>query len=1271
LLGLVAEANTRYLTFLDRELIGGVLVQRDENVRVLAALQGGGAKRGVIVTGGAGSGKSTVLLHVIRSLQQQGFPVLAFRIDRLEPTQLPVEAGRQMGLPTSPVAALTALAKGRPCVLVLDQLDAVSLMSGRNPSFFECFDEMVRQALALPEMRVVVACRRFDLQNDQRLRRLGGCEDAFETVDVGPLPENAVRQIVTAMGINAARLSAHQIRLLSVPAHLKLLAEATRENPDGTLSFQTANDLYALFWRQKQAVLSERLGRLVEWTAVVDALCEYMDEHQSLSAPEAVLDAHAQDTNAMISEHVLVHDGKRIAFFHEGFFDYAFARRFAARNDDLLRRLRSGEQHLFRRAQVRQVLLHEREADRAGYLRDLKALLTSADIRFHIKQVVFALLAQCADPTEEEWRILEGLLAQPDWPHRREIWFAVRTLPWFGLLDSLGVVAVWLRHTDSDTVDNAVVLLRRVQGDAADRVAELVEPYVGASDEWRRRFGFLVQWADLAAGRRFFDLFLRLIDSGDLDHAGRFTTDDFLGLLHDLPEKRPTWACEAIGHYLQRRLSITISAGQTNPFADAGGLRHSQSSEQVLIGSAQAAPQSFVEHVLPFVLRVIELNAVREDETPQSDAVWRWRHRHGGHGVDDHVLRATEEALRKLAAETPDEFDRVAASLRQSEYETVQFLLIRAYAAHGSHFADHAVDYLCGSLRRLSVGYSGSPYGAARELIAAASASCSAEQLARLESVLLGYYPDCERTAGRQRWRGSAQFELLLAIDEACRSAAVESRIGEWQRKFGVEAPPESQFRTGVFHAGSPIPTSAAEKMSDEQWLGAIAHYAGGRDYGWRDGKPVGGTHELSQVLEAQARNEPRRFARLVLRFPDDTHAAYFDAVLRGLDSGVAHAEALFDACRRCHRLPKRPVGSAFCRLVEKLPELTWPGELLDAVEWYATEDPDPDKELWRTEASGGQCFYGGDIHMAGINCVRGAAADAVRALLFADPNRLKRFLPVLGRMVRDPLIAVRSCVAAALHPVLNQDRDLAVQLFLELCDTDDVLLKTHCVEEFMMYATGTHFAQLRPVIERMFRSSDPEVAQAGARRACVASLGLEEATDLVALCMAGSEPLRTGAAQVFAANLGQACFRSACEPRLVRLFNDLSEDVRAAAAECFNHLEGAALGQLTDLVGQFVQSAAFAAHHERLIRALEKTTARLPDVTLDVCRRFLDTAGEAAGDIRSRASLGAGQVSDLLLRTYHQAEGQAIRSRCLDLMDQLLSAGVTELNRALAEFDR
>lgn len=304
---------------------------------------------------------------------------------------------------------------------------------------------------------------------------------------------------------------------------------------------------------------------------------------------------------------------------------------------------------------------------------------------------------------------------------------------------------------------------------------------------------------------------------------------------------------------------------------------------------------------------------------------------------------------------------------------------------------------------------------------------------------------------------------------------------------------------------------------------------------------------------------------------------------------------------------------------------------------------------------------------------MRGAAAGAVRALLFADTTRLDPLFPTLERMVRDPSIAVRSCVATALLPVLNQNktRSRAVELFVELCDTEDVLLSTVYAEEFIRYATRTHFAQMLPIMDRMLCSDDPKVAQAGARQACLAAIGLEEASALVSSCLEGSTSLRTGAAQVLAANLGNATAKVTCELALGRLFDDCDEEVRAAAAECFRGLDGTLLAGLRPLIDRFVQSASFEAHPEHLLFALESSTICLPEITLSICEHFLKNVGEAAGDVRTRAATGAHIMGGLLIRTYNQATSEAKTGRCLDLIDRMLELGVHSVQTAIDEFDR
>jgi hypothetical protein len=1037
-LAAVKAANKRYLTPLRDAAIAREVILREEVETVLDMLTSPGRTRGVLLTGEAGVGKSGVILQAVESLQEQGLTLITFRIDRLGPAVLPSDVGRQLGLPDSPANVLAAVAQGRDCVLVIDQLDATSLASGRHPQFFDCVSEILQQAQAHPRMRLLLACRKFDVDNDARLRRLSGETGIVETVPVNRLSHTTVREVVADLGLDAGRLDSKQLDLLSIPLHLSLLAEIAESTSIDVLDFQTAKDLYDRFWDYKQDVIRMRIGRSIQWTRVVDALCDYMSDRQILSAPANTVDDYNHDAQAMASEHVLISDGQRYSFFHEGFFDYAIARRFAARGRELLPLLRGNEQHLFRRAQVRQILVHQREADFTQYLADLRSLLTSPDIRFHLKQVVFGLLAQLSDPTDSEWHVLSSLMRDPEDALTSEVWRALHgSTAWFLLLDSLGIVRRWLANPSEDRISRAAVLLSSVQRQLPDRVAELVEPYVGASAEWNTRLVYLAQWAELGSGRRFFNLFLLLIDQGILDEArGPIAVNsDFWSLIYSLPGERPDWACEVIGHYFQRRLTLSLAAGSPNRFSwNAETVPDSQLHDEISMKSARGAPLTFVKEVLPFMLRVMSQTAEQTGDPPWRDPVWQYRPVGRTYMSNDALLAAMEASLATLATSDSKAFSIVAKQLSTMNFETVQYLLIRAYAANGSRFADEAAEYLCNRPARLRTGYGDNSYWATRQLLEAITPHCSAEWLAKLEEAILNYYPEWERSVEGHRAYGHAQMILLEGIIPSPRSAAAARRLDEWRRKFGVQSvePPRPMEARYV---GSPIPESAAERMTDDQWLSAVARYSHDQMRALPNGELVGGAHELAQLLEEQVKRQPARFATLACRFPDDTHPAYFDAVLRGVpEGGLDDMQLVLDVCKRCHQLRSRPCGRWICRSLSKLAEHRLPEEALDILAWYATEDPDPEQELWRARGTDR------DIITAAINSAWGSAAEAMAKLVFADGNLVTYLLPSIERMVRDPSIAVRCCVADILTAVLKHDRELAIGLFEQLCDTEDAL---------------------------------------------------------------------------------------------------------------------------------------------------------------------------------------------------------------------------------------
>lgn len=458
-------------------------VEAGEIALALEAREGGA----VLVAGPAGAGKSGVLHQVVSDLSER-WPVLPLRLDRIEPFSSTHELGvERLGLPASPPASLAMLAGDRDCLLVIDQLDIVSRASGRMPETFDAVANLFREAAAYPNMRVLAACRKFDLDNDRRLRRLVGHPEALADFSVAPLSDEEVEDAVLSIGFRPDALTSEQWELLRSPLHLVLLHAIAADGraPD----FATSKDLLDAFWVEKRRLCRAR-RETTRFADTIGALTDYMSANQRLAAPEAVLDAGdlLDDADVLASEHVVISEGGSVAFFHEAFFDYAFARRWIVRSESVAEFLRSGEQELFRRGQVRQVLAHLRESDPDQFVAEVEQLLDAPDVRSHIKDLVIGILRALPDPSAAEWRLLKRRLGRRS-PSAAQLWPVLRTKPWFRRLTAEGVLKNWLASEDDELRDHALEIAAEAPEDEAGRVIELLAPYANQPgfDELARR----------------------------------------------------------------------------------------------------------------------------------------------------------------------------------------------------------------------------------------------------------------------------------------------------------------------------------------------------------------------------------------------------------------------------------------------------------------------------------------------------------------------------------------------------------------------------------------------------------------------------------------------------------------------------------------------------------------------------------------------------------------------------------------------------------------
>ena len=647
----IESVTDAYLQGTRSRLIQGRMLPRSATTAILSAIQddlsGDGNGTDCVVLGAAGAGKTASVAALIGELRALGLPTLAFRLDRVPASAWSTgDLGRYLGLDESPALVLSAATEstGRPSVLVVDQLDAVSTMSGRNPEALDLVGQLLHEARSTrfrTAIHTVIVCRAFDWNNDRRLRRLtpdGSERGNISEFTITEFTTEEVAEVLAAADFDPTQFRSGQLELLQLPQNLSVFLEANFD-PAETPAFDTVTRLFGRYWNEaRRRVKNRNPSNRDEWTRVISTLCNDITDTQQLSvAREKLDDFQPEYLNCMVSEEVLTFDGRRYGFGHESFFDYCFARRFCAGRQSLVSFLTDSGQDLFRRAQVRQVLAYLRDSDADRYVREIRELLSHERIRPHIKDLVLALLAAVPSPTKAEWEIWEAqtgrateAIAEGTSNRDRLSAMAWRRLfassTWFALLDEQGIVRQWLESGNHRLVDLAVDYLQNHQRHSPDRVVAAIEPYADTGGDWIPRFRRIVVRATYGGSRPFVDLFLRLLDNGALDEDLEPTRDDhlFRGVFHDLVTSgHVEWIPEVLAHRLRRRMAVIRAAGRRVERGTLFGYK--EQAIKALRVAADKVPALLVEHLLPIVLDISDHDIVGED-TPTADAIWPPRH---------------------------------------------------------------------------------------------------------------------------------------------------------------------------------------------------------------------------------------------------------------------------------------------------------------------------------------------------------------------------------------------------------------------------------------------------------------------------------------------------------------------------------------------------------------------------------------------------------------------------------------------------------------------
>jgi hypothetical protein len=441
--------------------------------------------------------------------------------------------------------------------------------------------------------------------------------------------------------------------------------------------------------------------------------------------------------------------------------------------------------------------------------------------------------------------------------------------------------------------------------------------------------------------------------------------------------------------------------------------------------------------------------------------------------------------------------------------------------------------------------------------------------------------------------------------------------------------------------------------------------------------------------LRVVAKKNPTRFAKLALQLPDDIHPDYKKAILEGLKStkpekqtdpfepaDIVITEQVFDKFNLDFN--DREVAIAYCRLIEERANENWSEKTIRRLIEYATEHEDPQPGQMHIscpdKSDSGFTIY--DLQTNAINHVRGVAAQTMGSLLWKHPDLFNTLKDTLERLMSDDHPAVRVAAINACLPVLNIDKDFAVEQFLKAVQ-DDIRVAAcwHSVDYFNCGMYGKKYRlELSMLILDMVNSEYDEVVYEGAKELYARHLFYGIFDKEVKQCIAdGSKHQRKGVARVASSLFYQKDYTKKCGEILMSLFNDSEPEVRQKTRKVFHKPELLEVGDIAIFLDCFIQSESFSDDPLCLIDIFEKHTGSLvpfADILFKICEVFAGPLLEAVKSSRARLSYETGKMPTLILRLYDQArDNREIENKCLDIWDMFFEKQIgqtRDLTRAI-----
>jgi hypothetical protein len=1071
------------------------LIKREEFSICREAIDSGDS---LIIHGKAGRGKSGCTVDIINYCQEKTIPYLAIKLDKRIPNGTANKWGKDLGLSASIAYCIHSVSKNERAVIILDQLDALRWTQAHSRDALLVCAQIINQVERLNferkyKISVVFVCRTYDLDNDNNIKslfkKIDKKEEAIQwnKVQVNELDEGIVKDIV---GKRHEQLTNKLKEILRIPSNLYIWQQLDPSKVYAECS--TASHLVSEWWGQLSKRCFEFGLSEADLNDTKEKMVTLLENLGRICIPLSILSVNKSYLEFLSSNAFLIIQDNKVSFAHQSILDCFLA-------EKMLKRYYAGEdivdiigtkkkQTPGKRYQVQMFMQNLSEFDSLDFINAGQKIFKAEQIRYFVKFVFLEILNQvdildeniqnfiinnCENEVYSNHIVNNVIFSRPKY---------IRLLRQYGILDK------WFNNPQKKDIVFNLLISMSPSYETEDIVFIETNAFRLEKDDNKFSRCFLHdinQDTDelFELRMRFYSRYPQMAD----------VYLDFKSMLKN---------CEIRTiRLLAFLLENKIKSNDKNIY---------RYEEEFLYEDSEILIENGIEVVnllLPYIPTEKDKSFLYSD--------WSGRYFHK-RGLERACMQIIKKANAAIIALKPETFLERYKEFMGKGHDLYNEIILDGLHRLPQRYSDVVINYLCSdfdcNLFDKTSG-NGDELLLAKEVLGKHSKYCSENVFITLEKTILRYLSprakdiykhriDCnkEKNGYKVYWSfwGDLQKEILEVLPYNRLSDQAKELIRVLNRKFPEGA---TLYKHSDGHGGwvrSPI---EGKKLSNKQWLNILTntkHNQKSHSH-WKE-VPGGFVENSIEQFSSSFRNavseEPERMIQLILLNDEE----FLDTYIDSLFSGVAYSKVLDNVPVELLEtmILKYPYNytsyraNYICTLIENRKNEKWSQKVLDILKDIAINHKNP--EIGKPNVTNNEDKEMRSFNMLqsnALNCVRGAAAQAIAKLLWTDSALFKQFKDTIEKLTSDENPAVKLASLFALWPSYNIERDWASEKIINLYEQDYRLAGFRDTKNMFFLLYPKYRKRVLKIIKKCYKSEDEELIQMGAH--CLSEMYIRE----------------------------------------------------------------------------------------------------------------------------------------------------------------------------------